>query len=101
MRGGGDSDQLPGICENVTDTELGWLRLRVRTEGSPVGSIKPGHAEGLEHHHDDEGQSGGVIIEHRHKVAPAALGKEQADHKANDAAEDCNKKTETEFLQVL
>lgn len=61
--------------------------MRHGTWTSPVGSIEPRHAEGLEDHDNDEGQSGGVIVEHRHKVVPTALGEEQADHKAKEAAE--------------
>lgn len=59
---------------------------------SPVSSIQPRHTEGLKHHHNDEGQSGRVVIEHRHKVVPTTLGEEKANNKANDAAENCKKK---------
>lgn len=66
------------------------LQSEKRKKASPVGSVEPSHTEGLEHHHDDEGQSGRVVVEHGHKVVPAALGEDEADDKANDAAEHCN-----------
>lgn len=59
-------------------------------EYEPVGSVQPRHAEGLEHNHDNEGQSGRIIIKHRHKVVPTALSEGKAEQEAKHAAENCN-----------
>lgn len=59
-------------------------------EYKPVSAVEPGHAEGLKHNHNNEGQSGRIIIKHRHKVVPTALGERKAEQKASHAAENCN-----------
>lgn len=63
-------------------------------EHEPVGSVQPRHAEGLENNHNNEGQSGRIIIKHRHKVVPAALSEREAQQKASHAAENCNMEEE-------
>lgn len=63
-----------------------------KKKASPVCSIQPSHTESLKHHHNDKGQSGGVVIEHGHKVVPTTLREQKANEKANDAAENCNMK---------
>lgn len=59
-------------------------------EYKPVSSVQPRHAEGLKHNHNNEGQSGRIIIKHCHKVVPTALGERKAEQKASHAAENCN-----------
>lgn len=63
--------------------------VRREKKTSPVGSIQPSHTEGLKHHHDDEGQSGRIVIKHGHKVVPTALREDEANDKADDTAENC------------
>lgn len=86
------------LKRRVAETPLVTLELKVPQQAvkeradktSPVGSVQPSHTEGLEHHHDDEGQSGRVVVEHGHKVVPAALREDEADEEADDAAENCH-----------
>lgn len=59
-------------------------------ERKPVSSVQPGHAEGLEHNHNNEGQSGRIIIKHQHKVVPTALSEGKAEQEADQADENCN-----------
>lgn len=64
-------------------------------ECKPVSSVQPGHAEGLEHNHNNEGQSGRIIIKHQHKVVPTALREGEAEQEAHHAAENCNVEKKT------
>lgn len=52
----------------------------------PVGSINPGHAEGLKDDDDDEGKCGGIVIKHRHEVVSTALSEHETDQKAHCTA---------------
>lgn len=64
-------------------------------ECEPVSSVQPGHAEGLEHHHNNEWQSGRIIIKHQDKVVPTALSEGKAEQEADHAAENCNVQKKT------
>lgn len=70
-------------------------------EGKPVSAVQPGHAEGLEHNHNNEGQSGRIIIKHQHKVVPAALSEGKAEQEADHAAENCNVEKKTHSFTLL
>lgn len=52
----------------------------------PVSTVDPCHTDRLKDDNDHQWQSGRIIIEHGHKVVPAALSEEQTSQEAQDTA---------------
>lgn len=53
----------------------------------PISTVDPCDADRLKDDNDHQRQSGRIIIEHGHKVVPAALGEQQTNQEAQDAAD--------------
>lgn len=73
----------------------GTMSFLIKAEFILVSAVNPGHSDILQQNHDEERQSGRIIVKHGHKVVPGSLDKCQTNKKGKYTAANCKERAES------